>query len=90
MSQFQDAINHIGGASETKRTSGCSQAGETIHDFSQASAVKFAQLGEIEDDAGMAVTDQLIESELELLALDAHLERAAQFKDDDPWLELFS
>ncbi len=90
MSQFQDAINHTGGASETKRTSGCFQARETIHDFSQATAVEFAQLAEIEDNTGLAITEQLIEGELQLLALDAHLERPAQFEDDDPWLEFFS
>jgi len=37
----------------------------------------------------VAVTEQLIEGELQLLALDAHLEGSAQLEDDDPWLELF-
>ena len=90
VSQFQDAINHTGGASETKRTSGCFQAGKTIHDFSQATAVEFAQFAEIEDNTGLAITEQLIESELQLFALDAHLERPAQFEDDDPRFEFFS
>jgi hypothetical protein len=31
----------------------------------------------------------LIQGQLQLLALDAHLERAAQLKDDNPWFELF-
>jgi len=63
---------------------------KTIHDFSQATAVEFAQFAEIEDDTGVPVKEQLIESELQLLALDAHLERPAQLENDDPWFEFFS
>ena len=35
------------------------------------------------------VAKQLIESEFQLLAFDAHLERTAQLEDDDPGLQLF-
>jgi hypothetical protein len=37
----------------------------------------------------VAVTEQLIQGKFQLLALDAHLERAAQLEDDNPWFELF-
>lgn len=76
MGQFQDAINHTCGAGETKGAAGRFQARETIYDFSQATAVEFGQLAEIEDDACVAVAEQLIECQLELLALDSNLERS--------------
>ncbi len=75
MSQFQDTINHPSRTGQTKRAAGYFQAGKTIDNFPQATTVEFCQLAEIEDDAGVAVADQLIESQLELLALDSNLER---------------
>lgn len=76
VSQFQDAINHPGGAGKTKGAAGRFQARETIYDFAQAGAVESGQLGKVEDDSGVAVTEQLIERQLELFALDSNLERS--------------
>jgi hypothetical protein len=36
----------------------------------------------------LAVAKQFIQGQLQLLALDAHMERTAQLEVDDPWLEL--
>jgi hypothetical protein len=89
MGQFQDAIHHTCDAGETKRASGGFQTGETIHEFSQASAVQLGDSGKIEDDASAVLAEQLIEGKLELLALDAYLKRSAQLQDDDAGLQLF-
>ncbi len=75
MSQFQDAINHPSSTGQAKRAASSLQAGETVYEFSKAGAVELGELGEIEDDAGVPVTEQLIEGQFELFALDANLER---------------
>jgi len=72
-----------------KYAAGGLQAGETIHNFSQPGAVELRQPGEIKNNAHMAVTEQLIEGQLQLLALDANLERAGKFENKDPGLEFF-
>ena len=75
MSQFQDSINHACGADETQRAAGRFHAGKTTDNFSQARAVESGQVTEIKDDTGLAVKEQLIESQLELFALNSNLER---------------
>jgi hypothetical protein len=76
VSQFQDAVNHPGGAGETKSAAGGFQTGETIYNFAQAATIEFGQFGEIENHPSVAVAEQLIERQLELFALDAQLERS--------------
>lgn len=87
--QFQDAFDHPSGAGQAKSAAGGFQAGETIDDFSQATAVQFGELAEVKDNLSLSVAEQLVQGELQLLALDTHLERAAQLENHDPWLELF-
>lgn len=89
MSQFQKAIDHAGAASETKRAARRFDPGEAIHNFSQAAAVELGEPGEIEDDARLIRAKNFVKGQLELLALDAHLERATQFEYDDPGLQFF-
>ena len=60
--QFQDAIDHAGGAGETKRAASGFQAGKTVDEFPEAAAVELGEFGKIEDDAGVVFADQLIES----------------------------
>lgn len=88
MGQFQDAVDHAGGADETKRAAGFPEAGETIHDSSEAAAVELGETGKIQDDAGLLFTKDFIEGQFQLLAFDAHLERSTQLKDDDAGLQL--
>jgi len=76
VSQFQDTLNHTGGAGEAKRTSGSLQTRETIHDFSQARAIEFGEVREVEYDASVLLPEKFIHGQLELLALDAHLKLA--------------
>ena len=89
MGQFEDAIDHAGGAGEAKHASGCFQAGKTIDKFSQAATVELGDFRKINNDMPVIVAKQLIEGEFQLLAFDAHLERAAQLENDDAGLQLF-
>jgi hypothetical protein len=89
VSQFQDAVNHAGGASETKGAAGGFQTGETIYELSKPATVQPGQLGKIKDDADLAVAEQLIECQFQLLALDSNLERSGQLEDSDSWFEFF-
>jgi hypothetical protein len=89
MSQFQNAVDHPGGAGQAKSAASRFHAREAVDNFPQATAVEFSQLGEIENYLSLPVAEQLIQGEFQLLALDAHLERTAQFENHDPWLELF-
>ena len=72
-----------------KYAAGGLQPGETIHNFSQPGAVELRQPGEIKNNARMAVTEQLIEGQLQLLALDANLERTGELEDEDSRPEFF-
>src|SRR5437773_2159732 len=72
-----------------KYAAGGLQPRETIHNFSQPGAVELRQPGEIKNNARMAVTEQLIEGQLELLALDASLERTGELEDEDSRPEFF-
>jgi hypothetical protein len=87
--QFQDAINHAGGARETKRAPRCFQARKTVDEFSQAAAIELGDFGKIDYDARMVIPQQLIKGELQPFALNAHLERSTQLEDDDAGLQLF-
>jgi hypothetical protein len=88
--QVQDAFDHAAGSCETEHTSGGLQARKAIYNFSQARTVKSGQPGKVQDHAGAIFAEQFVESQLQLLALDAYLERPAQFKDEDSRLEFFS
>lgn len=87
--QFENAINHAGSAGEAKQASGSFQPGKTIDEFSEAAAVELGDLRKINNDMPVIVAKQLIEGEFQLLAFDAHLERAAQLENDDAGLQLF-
>jgi hypothetical protein len=87
--QLQDAVNHPGGTGETKGAAGGFQTGETIYELSKTATVQPGQLGKIKDDADLAVAEQLIECQLQLLALDSNLERSGQLEDSDSWFEFF-
>jgi len=87
--QFEDAIDHAGSAGEAKHAPGSLQAGKTIDEFSEAAAVELGNFRKINNDMPVIVVKQLIESEFQLLAFNAHLERTAQLEDDDPGLQLF-
>ena len=89
MREFEHAVNHAGRAGEAQRTSGYFQTGKTIDEFSKAAAVELGEFRKVNDDTSVVIADQLIEGELQLLAFDAHLERAAQLEDDDAGLQLF-
>ena len=89
MCHFQKTFDHAGSARQTERAARGLQAGETIHDLSEAPAVKLGDFGQIENDACLLVAENFIEGQLELLALDTHLERAAQFENDDAGLQFF-
>ena len=87
MSHFQKAIDHAGAASETKRAARRLDPGEAIHNFSQAAAVELGESREIKDDARLIREKNFVNGQLELLALDAHLQRAAQLEDEDAGLQ---
>ena len=89
MGQFEDAIDHAGGAGEAKHASGCFQAGKTVDEFSEAAAVELSNFRKVNNDMPVIVAKQLIEGEFQLLAFDAHLERAAQLKYHDTGRQLF-
>jgi hypothetical protein len=89
VSQFEDAVNHAGGASEAKRASRNFQTGKTIDEFSEAAAVELGNFRKINNDMPVIVAKQFIESELQLLAFDAHLQGAAQLENDDAGFQLF-
>ena len=77
MGHFQQAVDHACAAGETHGPTNRPEAGKAVHDFAQTAAVELADLGKIQHDAGAILADEFIEGQLELLALDAHLQRAA-------------
>jgi len=87
--QFQDAVDHAGGAGEAKQAPRSFQTGKTIDEFSEAAAIELGNFRKVNNDLRVIVAKQLIESEFQLRAFDAHLERAAQLEDDDAGLQLF-
>jgi len=87
--QFEDAINHTGSAGEAKQAPRSFHTGKTIDKFSQAATVELGNFRKVNNDLSVIVAKQLIESEFQLRAFDAHLERAAQLEDDDAGLQLF-
>jgi hypothetical protein len=87
--QFEDTVNHAGSAGEAKQAPHSFQTGKTIDEFSQAATVELGDSRKINNDMPVIVAKQLIEGELQLLAFDAHLERAAQLEDHDAGLQLF-
>ncbi len=84
---LQNAVNHAGGSGETKRAARMFQFGETIHDFSQASAVELGKAGKIENHSCAIFAEDFIEGELELLALDTHLQGSAELENGDAGLQ---
>lgn len=89
MGQFEDAIDHAGRGREAKGAPGSFQAGKTVDKFSEAAAIELGDFRKVHNDMFVIVAKQLIEGEFQLLAFDAHLERAAQLEDDDAGLQLF-
>lgn len=89
MGIFQNAVNHAGGSGEAKRAARVFQPRETIHDLAEAAAIELGKAGQIEDHAWTILADDFIEGQLELLALDTHLQRSGQFENEDAWLQLF-
>jgi hypothetical protein len=87
--QFEDAIDHAGSGGEAKRPPGSFEARKTIDEFSEAAAVELCDFRKVHNDMFVIVAKHFIEGEFQLLAFDAHLERAAQFEDDDARLQLF-
>jgi hypothetical protein len=87
--QFEDAINHAGSAGEAKQAPRSFQTGKTIDKFSEAAAVELGDFRKINNDMPVIVAKQLIEGELQLLAFDTHLERAAQLENHDARPQLF-
>jgi len=87
--QFQDAIDHPGGAGEAKQAPRSFQTGKTIDEFSEAAAIQLGNFRKVNNDLRVIIAKQLIEGEFQLHAFDAHLERAAQLEDDDAGLQLF-
>ncbi len=89
MGQFEDAIDHAGSAGEAKQAPGSFQTRKTIDEFSEPAAVELGDFRKINNDMPVIVVKQLIESEFQLFAFDAHLEGAAQLENDDAGLQLF-
>src|SRR6266852_8759434 len=87
--QFQDAIDHAGSAGEAKQAPRSFQTGKTIDEFSEAAAIELGNFRKVNNDLRVIVAKQLIESEFQLRAFNAHLEGAAQLEDDDAGLQLF-
>ena len=87
--QFQDAVDHAGGAGEAKQAPRSFQTGKTIDEFSEAAAIELGNFRKVNNNLRVIVAKQLIEGEFQLRAFDAHLERAAQLEDDDAGLQLF-
>ncbi len=86
---LQNAVDHTGGSRETKRATRVLEAGETVHDFSEAATIELGKAGKIEHHSCVTLTEDFIECQLELLALDAHLQGAAQLECDDSGLQFF-
>jgi hypothetical protein len=87
--QFEDAIDHAGSGGEAKRPPGSLEARKTIDEFSEAAAIELGDFRKVHNDMLVIVAKHLIEGEFQLLAFDAHLERAAQLENDDAGLQLF-
>jgi hypothetical protein len=75
--KFQDTVNHSSGTGEAESATCGFHAGKTVDEFSEAAAVELGEFRKVEYNASLPFADQLIESQFELLALDAHLEGAA-------------
>src|SRR6266568_5508803 len=86
---FQDASHRAGDAGKANRAAGLAHPGETVDDSAKARAVELGYAREIEDDTGTVLAEKLVERQLELLAFDTHLQRAAQLEDGDAGLHLF-
>src|SRR6266699_3080098 len=86
---FQDASHRAGDAGKANRAASLTHPGETVDDSTKARAVELGYAREIEDDAGAVLAEKLVEGQLELLAFDTHLQRAAQLEDGDAGLHLF-
>jgi hypothetical protein len=89
MGQFENAINHSAGAGDAERAPGIFQAGKAIHNFSQTTTIELGHLRKVKDHARLTLLEKCIESQFQLLALRAHLERTCQLKNNDPWFQLF-
>lgn len=89
MGKFQLAIDRAGAAGEAERAARGLQPGEAVHDPPQAAAVELGEPREVQNNPHVICAEEVIESQLELLALDAHLERAAQLQNDDSGLQFF-
>lgn len=89
MGQFEDAIDHTGRGGEAKRAPGSFEARKTIDEFSEAAAIELGDFRKVHNDMLVIVAKHLIKGEFQLLAFDAHLERAAQLENDDARLQLF-
>lgn len=86
---FQDASHRAGDAGKANRAASLTHPGETVDDSAKARAVELGYAREIEDDAGAVLAEKLVEGQLELLAFDTHLQRAAQLEDRNAGLHLF-
>ena len=89
MGQFEDAIDHAGRGGEAKRAPGSFEARKTIDEFSEPAAIELGDFRKVHYDLPVIFAKQLIEGKFQLLAFDAHLERAAQLEDDNSGLQLF-
>src|SRR3989442_7573431 len=86
---FQDASHRAGDAGKANRAAGLAHPEETVDDSAKARAVELGYAREIEDDTGTVLAEKLVEGQLELLAFDTHLQRAAQLEDGDAGLHFF-
>src|SRR5215470_3713541 len=84
VSQFQDTVDHAGAACEAKRTAGRLEPGEAVDDLAHAAAVEFGEAGKVKDHTPVVLAQKIIKSQLKLLTLHAHLQRAAQLEGNDP------
>jgi hypothetical protein len=88
--QFEGGADDSGDAGEVQGAAYHAEARETFDDSADAVAVNFGELGEVEDDAGLVFFQEVVHSEFQAFAFDAHLKRTLQFEDDDAGVELFS
>jgi hypothetical protein len=87
VSEFQYTINPLADSGQAQRASGHFQTRETLHEPPQAAAVEPRQVGDVEDHALLMFLEEFIEGQLQLLALDTHLERASQLQNDNSRFE---
>lgn len=87
MSEFQDAVDHAGGAGEAEHAAGSFQAGMGFDDLADYGAVDVVDGGEVEDYEPFVALDVFLDLAVDFRAIISHGDAAGKLHDDDAGIE---